>query len=94
MMSKKLLAGGVATMLALTPTVASAAGPARAPTADIGGKQPPAPQCIGLIGQCQGYRYMCETASYPRQLAYFTNSDATEDWYEAEAGHPWHCSGD
>ena len=84
-MSKTLLAGAVAGMLALTPTGASAAK-----------KQPPPPQCVGLIGQCQGYRYMCKTAFYPKQLAVFTNLDSTEDWYEAVvigAAHPWHCSG-
>jgi len=49
-----------------------------------------------LIGQCQGYTYRCMTAFYPKQLAVFTNLDATEDSYEAVvigAGHPWHCYG-
>ena len=36
------------------------------------------------------------TAFFPKQLAVFTNLDATEDSYEAVvigAGHPWHCYG-
>jgi len=50
-----------------------------------------------LIGQCHGYKYTCKTAFYPKQLAVFTNNDATEDWYEAVvigAGHYWQCTGD
>ena len=86
-MTKTLLAGAVAGMLVLGPTVASAANK----------QTPPPPQCVGLIGQCQGYKYTCKTAFYPKQLAVFTNNDATEDWYEAMvigAGHYWQCTGD
>jgi hypothetical protein len=121
-MSRKLLAGAVASALALSPTVALAAkthkhdhpacnacllgglpmgspdnSSAKDPTTV---SQPPAPSCLGTLygGQCRGYRYVCLPPFYPKQLAYFTNSDTVEDFYEAvlvgPVFHPFRCYGD
>ena len=89
-MSKKLLVGAVAGVLALTPTVASAAGPAndRAKDAAVPIWQT---ECIvGSPGACPGYTYTCFSPMYPKQLAVRTNSDTTEDTLEH---YLWRCYG-
>ncbi len=94
-MSTKFLAGAVASMLALTPTVASAAGSHQQPaaTGNNGSKQPSAWQCSGRASySCPGYQYQCEELNLGPSFWGFTNSDATEDYYEAFPA--WTCYGD
>ncbi len=98
-MSKKFLAGAVVSMLALTPTVASAAGSHQQPSATAkNAGTAPAWQCFGYLYQCPGYKYMCiPVSSWGKNYGGFTNSDATEDYYEAlmyGTLHLWRCSGD
>ncbi len=59
-MSKKLLAGAVASMLALAPPVASAAGSHQQPRATVRDavKQPSGWECSGRFSySCPGYKY-------------------------------------
>jgi hypothetical protein len=103
-MTKKLLAGVVVSTLALTPTVALAAGSHQQPSANAkNGGTAPGWQCFGYLYQCPGYRYMCRSEfSFGKAFGGFTNSDATEDYYEGltivtSAGvkvHTWVCYGD
>jgi hypothetical protein len=88
-MSKKLVVGAVAMAMALTPAAAKAGPKGSGSVVD---------PCFGLGAQygntCQGhtYKYVCIPPFYPKQLAMFTDSDATEDQYEAYIG--WRCRGD
>jgi hypothetical protein len=49
---------------------------------------------------CIGYRYVCTPPFYPQQAAWFTNSDAVENAWEAATltpntwAHTFRCYGD
>jgi hypothetical protein len=104
-MRKKVLVGAVVT--------AALAAPAAMETAPAGASSLPSPSCIGLPmtyppgmiisarpgNRCIGYAYVCTPPFYPQQAAYFTNSDAIEDAWEAATfpsgfGHLFRCYGD